>query len=214
MDRDFVADAHLHIAFESPTLELLQPSLHKSWVSQTPYTAGSVVTWTIVATNNGGVDHFYVSDELGPEFGYISHSATPPLAQTFSTSPTFYGRWDTIGAGERMTLTLVTELVTSSDGLTPANSAALTSTSYLTPTTTGPVQPVCGGQPCPFDVPAVSLTLATQSRTGLPGQTISYVLTLANDGSLPDIFDLTFVSPWPAGLDPASPVTVTGASTA
>jgi hypothetical protein len=190
----------------------VQPTIYKSGVSETPYMAGSVVTWTVVATNNGGVDHFYVSDELGPEFGYISHGATPPLAQTFSTSPAFYGRWDTIGAGEWMTLTLVTELVTSTNGLTPTNSAALTSTSYLTPTSTGPVQPRCGGQPCPFKTPAVSLTPATQNQIGLPGQTISYALTLANEGSLPDTFDLTFASPWTAGLTPVSPVAVTGAS--
>jgi uncharacterized repeat protein (TIGR01451 family) len=190
----------------------VQPSIHKSGVSETPYTAGSVVTWTIVATNNGGADHFYVTDELEPEFTYISHSASPPLAETISTSPTFRGRWETIGAGEVMTLTLVTALSGSTDGLTPTNRATLTSTSYLTPTTGGPVQSRCGGQPCPFKTPAVSLSPASQSKTGLPGQTLSYALTLANAGTLADDIDLNITSPWSAGLVPGSPAAVPGES--
>ncbi len=192
----------------------VQPSIHKSGVSETPYTAGSVVTWTVVATNHGAVDHFYITDELGPEFGYLSHTAIPPLAETISTAPTFRGRWETIGAGERMTLTLVSELITSTDGLTPANTAGLTSTSYLTPTATDPARPWCGGVPCPFWTPAVRLSPASQSATGLPGEVISYSLNLANDGSLPDTIDLTLASPYSANLAPAMVVGVAGRSSA
>ena len=61
----------------------------------------------------------------------------------------------------------------------------------MTPTSSGPAQPLCGGLLCPFKTPAVNLTPAGQSKTGLPGQMLGYPLTLANEGTLADSIGLS-----------------------
>ncbi len=166
------------------------PVVNKWGVSTEPYVPGSIVTWTITVTNKGAVDDFYITDPLGPEFEYVSHSAQPPLVETYATGPTFRGKWAAVGADQTATLTLTTLFMTSTTGLAPTNMAIISSTSHLTPTTTPTSQPQCGAVSCPFVGPGLALAPAIQDGSGMPGQTLAYNFILSNLGTLPNTASL------------------------
>ncbi len=170
---------------------------------------GDTVTYTLILTNNGPVNAtgVVVTDILHSGLNFVSASST---SGTYATST---GIW-TVGNlnnSATTTLTLVTKIKSGLEGQTIPNTATTTatqndptpgdntSTVNVVVNSNPPCTVNCGGNP----TSNLSITKTADKSTANVGDTITYTITLVNNGpdnatgvSVTDIFDsrLNFVS--------------------